>query len=59
VGTGRQGEDFKGGEVEGRLQEISSPWDLALYGDDILFIAMAGTHQIWAYFFQDTTLWNK
>ena len=26
---------------------LSSPWDLALGADDSLYVAMAGTHQIW------------
>jgi thiol-disulfide isomerase/thioredoxin len=47
VGTGVQGFDFKGGK-RGVKQSISSPWDLVLR-DGILYIAMAGTHQIWTY----------
>lgn len=47
VGTGNQGFDYKGGK-RGTKQSISSPWDLALR-DQMLFIAMAGTHQIWVY----------
>lgn len=62
VGTGVQSHDRKGGNV-GNLQSISSPWDLCLYktpeGKEILIIAMAGTHQIWAYFFQDTDWWKS
>lgn len=27
--------------------DIRSPWDLALGADNILYIAMAGTHQVW------------
>ncbi|MFZ5434123.1 MAG: hypothetical protein ACOZB3_10160, partial [Calditrichota bacterium] len=30
----------------GRAQGLNSPWDLALY-DGILYIAMAGPHQLW------------
>ncbi|XP_021371936.1 NHL repeat-containing protein 2-like isoform X2 [Mizuhopecten yessoensis] len=58
VGTGVQGQDKEGGNT-GTQQEISSPWDLDLgrsigsESKDILFIAMAGTHQIWVYFLQD------
>ncbi|XP_033757320.1 NHL repeat-containing protein 2-like [Pecten maximus] len=58
VGTGTQGQDKEGGNI-GIQQEISSPWDLEVGcsvgsdSDDILFIAMAGTHQIWVYFIQD------
>jgi DNA-binding beta-propeller fold protein YncE len=47
VGTGTQGFDFKGGK-KGIKQSISSPWDLALK-NGILYIAMAGSHQIWTY----------
>lgn len=45
AGNGSQGRDYKGGEL-GDLQEISSPWDLSLV-ENRLYIAMAGTHQIW------------
>lgn len=47
AGTGRQGYDYKGGGF-GREQPLSSPWDVALVGH-LLYIAMAGTHQIWVY----------
>ncbi|HWE02138.1 MAG TPA: thioredoxin-like domain-containing protein [Tepidisphaeraceae bacterium] len=43
------GQQFRAHEIEGsaRDSELSSPWDLALVGRR-LYIAMAGTHQIWA-----------
>lgn len=45
AGTGKQaGWGAKGGEA--KTSELSSPWDLCLVGR-ILFIAMAGPHQIW------------
>lgn len=44
-GTGRQIYDRSGGGI-GRAQGLNSPWDLALY-DGILYIAMAGPHQLW------------
>ncbi|RNA08722.1 NHL repeat-containing 2 [Brachionus plicatilis] len=50
--------DFKGGK-KGPDQEISSPWDLKLMKKDnskILLIACAGTHQIWLYSFQNTSI---
>ncbi|XP_053168039.1 NHL repeat-containing protein 2 isoform X2 [Hemicordylus capensis] len=54
AGTGIQGMDKEGG-AKGEEQPISSPWDVAFgtsvsatHEDDILWIAMAGTHQIWA-----------
>jgi sugar lactone lactonase YvrE len=43
AGTGRQMRTMREG-LEGAL---SSPWDLAVV-DGMVFIAMAGTHQIWA-----------
>ncbi len=46
AGTGEQGyERLSGGP--GREVALSSPWDLALVGQR-LWIAMAGTHQLWA-----------
>jgi len=47
VGNGMQGRDYQGGKG-GREQPISTPWDV-LVEDDQVFIAMAGTHQIWSY----------
>ena len=45
AGTGEQAQRATGGP--GRSTALSSPWDLALDGS-ILYIAMAGTHQIWS-----------
>ncbi|HIL73546.1 MAG TPA: hypothetical protein EYG44_04890 [Verrucomicrobia bacterium] len=47
AGNGTQGRDYKGGKG-GREQPISTPWDV-LVEDGQVFIAMAGTHQIWSY----------
>uniref|UniRef100_G3U2C4 NHL repeat-containing protein 2 n=1 Tax=Loxodonta africana TaxID=9785 RepID=G3U2C4_LOXAF len=54
AGIGIQGTDKEGG-AKGEQQPISSPWDVVLgtsgseiQRNDILWIAMAGTHQIWA-----------
>ncbi|KAL3279328.1 hypothetical protein HHI36_016835 [Cryptolaemus montrouzieri] len=62
AGTGVQGHDYKGGK-NGKDQNISSPWDLALYKKNeeayVLIIAMAGTHQIWALFLNDTIWWKN
>ncbi|XP_066549239.1 NHL repeat-containing protein 2 isoform X2 [Amia ocellicauda] len=61
AGIGIQGTDKEGGAM-GPQQPISSPWDVALgsAGDDdkknVLWIAMAGTHQIWALFLEDGKL---
>lgn len=65
AGTGYQGHDHKGGKL-GTQQALSSPWDVAMYYQEygngpipILLIAQAGTHQIWAFFLEDTTWWNQ
>ncbi|XP_062859811.1 NHL repeat-containing protein 2 [Trichomycterus rosablanca] len=60
AGTGIQGTDKVGGAV-GLQQPISSPWDIILGTaggpeDNVLWIAMAGTHQIWALFLEDGML---
>jgi DNA-binding beta-propeller fold protein YncE len=48
VGTGNQVNDRAGGKA-GRDQGLSSPWDVVLGPDSrTLFVAMAGTHQIWS-----------
>ena len=47
VGNGTQGRDYQGGKG-GREQPISTPWDVFVEGSQV-FIAMAGTHQIWSY----------
>lgn len=57
AGTGQQGEDTVGGHL-GQQQPLNSPWDICLV-DDIVFIAMAGLHQIWAFFLQDEVLFGK
>ena len=58
-GTGRLGVDREGGGSYTE-QEISSPWDLEIGGDSsqLLFVAMAGSHQIWVFFLSDS-LWLK
>ncbi|XP_074015167.1 NHL repeat-containing protein 2 isoform X3 [Numenius arquata] len=54
AGIGIQGVDKEGG-AKGEEQPISSPWDVVFGNsisgtqeDNILWIAMAGTHQVWA-----------
>ena len=47
AGNGTQGRDYNGGR-SGREQPISTPWDVLVEGGQV-FIAMAGTHQIWSY----------
>jgi DNA-binding beta-propeller fold protein YncE len=48
AGTGHQARApaIPGHRVIPRRMALSSPWDLCVHGDD-LFIAMAGSHQIW------------
>ncbi|TKS89625.1 NHL repeat-containing protein 2 [Collichthys lucidus] len=60
AGVGTQGTDKDGGAA-GPQQPISSPWDVTLgtaggVEDNVLWIAMAGTHQIWALFLADGKL---
>ncbi|KAL7371562.1 hypothetical protein ABVT39_001102 [Epinephelus coioides] len=60
AGVGSQGTDKEGGAM-GPQQPISSPWDVTLGTaggdeDNVLWIAMAGTHQIWALFLADGKL---
>ncbi|XP_067942575.1 NHL repeat-containing protein 2-like [Watersipora subatra] len=58
AGAGIQGDDKDGGK-KGQLQVLSSPWDVKFYqrktsladcdeSEELLLIAMAGSHQIWA-----------
>lgn len=65
AGTGKQGHDYKGGKF-GTDQTLSSPWDVTIYHHNngkttvpILLIAIAGTHQIWALFLEDTIWWKN
>eukprot|EP00898_Chlorokybus_atmophyticus_P009221 jgi/Chlat1/92/Chrsp1S03080 len=47
AGNGTKGADYKGGG-SGRSQVLNSPWDVCLdTGRKCLYIAMAGSHQIW------------
>ena len=46
AGNGNQGQRREG-RGPGPDMELNSPWDLA-YHDDTLYIAMAGTHQLWS-----------
>jgi thiol-disulfide isomerase/thioredoxin len=50
VGTGRQG-PWRSPGGRGKETAISSPWDVTTK-DNLVFIAMAGNHQLWEY---DTT----
>ncbi|PNF20594.1 NHL repeat-containing protein 2 [Cryptotermes secundus] len=71
VGSSSQGLNVVGG-AQLTEQVISSPWDLCLVSSslitessaleesdrDVLLIAMAGLHQIWALFLNETTWWK-
>ena len=46
AGTGEQGYDRTGGR-HGLETSLSSPWDVALH-DGVVYIAMAGIHQLWS-----------
>jgi sugar lactone lactonase YvrE len=49
AGNGTQGTDYQGGK-KGTKQSLSTPWDIAIASEkNRLWIAMAGTHQIWEY----------
>ncbi len=45
AGTGKL-DDFNGSGGDAKMTAINSPWDLTLVGSN-LYIAMAGSHQIW------------
>jgi hypothetical protein len=47
AGTGERGRGVRSGG-DARATDLRSPWDLAWDGE-LLYVAMAGTHQIWAY----------
>jgi DNA-binding beta-propeller fold protein YncE len=46
VGTGEQAENYPPSAGVGPSVALSSPWDLVRVGDT-LYVAMAGSHQIW------------
>ncbi|XP_064483974.1 NHL repeat-containing protein 2-like [Ornithodoros turicata] len=57
AGTGEMGQDKAGGQL-GSLQPLNSPWDLVVDGG-VLYVAMAGSHQIWALPLKNTTIFGK
>ncbi|XP_059485949.1 NHL repeat-containing protein 2 [Neocloeon triangulifer] len=60
AGTGKIGSDRVGGSVLATKQQLNSPWGLALEPKKkLLFIAMAGNHQIWGLALEDTKIWKK
>ena len=54
VGNGMQGYYSEGGYA--LTTSLNSPWDLAIKDNKILFIAMAGLHQIWAYYIDESVV---
>jgi DNA-binding beta-propeller fold protein YncE len=48
AGTGEQSRTYARGSGKGREVALSTPWDVVVVGDT-LYIAMAGTHQVWSY----------
>jgi sugar lactone lactonase YvrE len=55
AGTGERGHGVPHRPAPGRAIDLRSPWDLAVAGDYVL-VAMAGTHQIWAFDQRDGTV---
>ncbi|MCA0457757.1 MAG: redoxin domain-containing protein [Chloroflexi bacterium] len=54
AGTGVQGYDRTGGTL--LATDLSSPWDVTFDDANNLYIAMAGTHQIWMLSFDNDTV---
>jgi DNA-binding beta-propeller fold protein YncE len=48
AGTGEQARGLGAGSGPARQTALSSPWDLVV-SDGVLFVAMAGPHQVWAF----------
>lgn len=48
AGTGEQSRTYARGSGKGREVALSTPWDVVATGDTV-YVAMAGTHQIWSY----------
>ncbi len=48
LGTGSQARMYPPRPGRGQFVDLSSPWDVH-YHDGTIYIAMAGSHQIWAY----------
>jgi DNA-binding beta-propeller fold protein YncE len=46
-------------KIDEKSIRLRSPWDLAFYGNEVLLVAAAGNHRIFAYFFQDLPLFGK
>lgn len=55
AGTGEQSYARVGGGPP-EVTALNSPWDLAIGDDSMLFIAMAGPHQLWAWMFNQNVV---
>ncbi|MFP4431468.1 MAG: thioredoxin-like domain-containing protein [Spirochaetaceae bacterium] len=56
AGTGRQSEHYPPLPAPIGYVKLSSPWDLVL-DDDTLYVAMAGSHQLWRFTLDDDEAW--
>ncbi len=57
AGTGKQGYEKRASNAKALSTPLASPWDITFYPDQqTLVIAMAGTHQLWAYDIKRKTL---
>jgi DNA-binding beta-propeller fold protein YncE len=56
AGTGKQDRENRGIGGPARTIGMNSPWDLMLGPDGLLYIAMAGSHQIWTLDLKDDRL---
>ncbi|XP_043687165.1 protein SUPPRESSOR OF QUENCHING 1, chloroplastic isoform X2 [Telopea speciosissima] len=55
AGNGTKGSDYRGGG-KGTTQLLNSPWDVCFEpNSEIVYIAMAGQHQIWEHYTLDGT----
>ncbi|VFR01697.1 unnamed protein product [Cuscuta campestris] len=55
AGNGTKGSDYEGGGA-GTTQVLNSPWDVSFEPEsEIVYIAMAGLHQIWEHYTLDGT----
>lgn len=54
AGDGKQGR-FGAGGGDLRMTSLNSPWDVYLL-DDVLYVAMAGPHQIWSHKLSSTSI---
>ncbi|MCE9625457.1 MAG: hypothetical protein K8R69_08420, partial [Deltaproteobacteria bacterium] len=56
AGTGKQGFERNPKNASALMTALSNPWDLAFFPSGKIAMAMAGTHQLWAYDLANRTL---